>query len=359
MIDSGQFGRDEKRDLARDPFRLTVIVPVHDGANDLEACLDALTKSDLPRDEWELVLVDDASTDSSPAIAARYANRVIRIDAPARGPAFARNRGIEVANSPLVAFVDADVMVHEDALRLMCDNLQIEDVAAVFGSYDDRPLAPDAVSQYRNLLHHFVHQRAAGFAESFWAGCGAVKKETVASVGMFDEARFQRPEMEDVELGYRLRDADQRIVIDPAIQCTHRKRITLAGMIVSDFSRRGVPWTRLLLDRGMFNAPRGLSLGMSERLSALAALIFVILVGAALIQLSLLLTIIAVSWLVVFVGANQNFFGMLARVRGVKCLIAAIPLHLIYSLVAMSALLWGAVTHPFNRSAQARYTPRR
>jgi glycosyltransferase involved in cell wall biosynthesis len=337
---------------------LTVIVPVHNGATDLEACLRALIKGDLPRDTWELIVVDDASTDTSLMIAERFANRVIRLEEPAKGPAFARNRGIEAANSSHVAFVDADVMVHADALRLLCEKLESEDIAAVFGSYDDRPLASNVVSQYRNLLHHFVHQRAAGFVESFWAGCGAAKKEIIASVGMFDEERFHRPEMEDVDLGYRLRDAGHRICLDPAIQCTHRKRITLPGMVASDFSRRGIPWTRLLLDRGMLNAPRGLSLGPADRVSAFTAVIFALLLVVALVELSVALWIMAAGWLLAFVGANQQLFKSFSRLRGRRFLIAAIPLHLIYSLVAVSALLWGIVTHPFSRGAQARYIPR-
>ena len=338
---------------------MTVIVPVHNGANDIEACLHALTNSDLPRDDWQLIVVDDASTDSSPEIASRFANSVILVDSPAKGPAFARNRGIEAANASLVAFVDADVMVHSDALRRLCEKLETEDIAAIFGSYDERPLAKNVVSQYRNLLHHFVHQRAAGVVDSFWAGCGAAKKEIVASVGMFDEARFRRPEMEDVDLGYRLRDGGHRILLDTAIQCTHRKQITLSGMIASDFSRRGIPWTRLLLDRGMLDAPRGLSLGMAERFSAFAAVLFTLLSGVALIRRSVPLAIIAVSWLFAFVGVNQELFRTLSRLRGRGFMLAAIPLHLIYSLVAVAALLWGTLTHRFIRSAPERYKPRR
>ena len=334
-----------------------MIVPVHNGANDLDACLDALITSDLARSEWELIVVDDASTDSSSAIAAHFANRVVRIEMPARGPAYARNRGIEAAHSSHVAFVDADVMVHTNALRLMCERLEGDDTAAVFGSYDDRPFASNLVSQYRNLLHHVVHQRAAGFVESFWAGCGAAKKEAVTSVGAFDETRFQRPEMEDVELGYRLADAGYRIFLDPAIQCTHRKRITLGGMVASDFSRRGIPWTHLLLD--IKKKPSGLSLGVAERVSALAVTIFVVLLAVALIQRSVFAAIVAISWLFVFVGANQQLFAKLSRLRGKAFLMAAIPLHLIYNLVAVCALIWGTVTHPFIRSARERYKPRR
>jgi len=334
-------------------------VPAHDAGRDIESCLAALEASDIPRSDWELIVVDDASTDHSSSLAAHYADKLIRIDRPARGPAFARNRGIEAAEAPIVAFVDADVMVHPDALRLMRDSLEDQDIAAVFGSYDNRPTAPNVVSQYRNLLHSLVHHRSYGDVDSFWAGCGAVKKGILESVGMFDEERFRRPEIEDVELGYRLRDAGHRILLDPAVQCTHRKRITLRTMITSDFSRRGIPWTRLLLDRGMLAAPRGLSLGASARTSALAATIFAVLGGIAALETSVPLALVAAGWFMLFVAANRGLFASLASMRGASFLIAAIPLHLVYCLTAIVALIWGIITYPFTRSARASYKPSR
>ena len=154
-----------------------------------------------------------------------------------------------------------------------------------------------------------------------------------------------------------MRDAGYRILLDPAIQCTHRKRVTLGGMIASDFSRRGVPWTHLLLD--IKKTPRGLSLGVAERVSAVVVVIFVILLAVMLIQRSGFAAIVAISWLFVFVGANQQLFAKLSRLRGKAFLMAAIPLHLIYNFVAVCALIWGAITHPFIRTARERYTPRR
>ena len=334
-------------------------MPVHNGAADLEACIRALESSDLPRNEWELILVDDASTDASLEIPDNHADKSIRIDPPSRGPAFARNRGIEAASSPIVAFIDSDVMVHADALRLMRDRFASDDIAAVFGSYDDRPTVGNLVSQYRNLLHRFVHQRSAGYVDSFWAGCGAVRTEVLKETGTFDEVRFRRPEMEDVELGYRLRDAGYRIFLDPEIQCTHRKRITLGGMIASDFSRRGIPWTRLLLDRRHLAAPRGLSVGVQERISALAAVMFAGLAIVVALTRSGSVAIIAVTWFGIFATLNRELFASFAKVRGRKFLLAAIPLHLVYSLTAIAALVWGTLTHPFIRLERGSYKPSR
>ena len=338
-----QSDKNAERDLDRDPspaLRLSVVVPAHESAGDVEYCIAALEASSLPRDEWELILINDREK---------------------RGPAFARNRGVEKAAAGIVAFVDSDVMVHRDALSRMLSILEPDTgPAAVFGSYDAAPTEKGVVSRYRNLLHHFVHQRSPGHVESFWAGCGGIRKAVFESVGGFDETRFTRPEIEDVELGYRLRDAGHEIILDPRIQCTHRKRWTLAGMIGSDFTRRGLPWTRLLVERGMLLSPRGLSLGLSERLSAGAAVLSVLSFAAAAMTNSASLAYVAFTALSAFVLANLPLLKFLASTNGAVFAIASIPLHLAYSLTATSAFVIGAfISIPDLLSVRERYRLRR
>jgi hypothetical protein len=227
----------------------------------------------------------------------------------------------------------------------MLSRLESSDTAAVFGSYDSSPLARGLVSQYRNLLHHFIHQTAGGEVETFWAGCGAVKKGVLLQIGTFDERRYTRPEIEDVELGYRLRDAGCRIMLDPEVQCTHRKRWPLVGMIVSDFSRRGVPWARLLAERRMLTAPRGLSLGKTEQVSAATAIAFLVSASVAIISENSTWLVLSVGAIAGFLFANREFFRWLARTKGTGLTLASVPLHLLYNVVAVAALAWGALEH--------------
>jgi len=164
--------------------------------------------------------------------------------------------------------------------------------------------------------------------------------------------------MEDVELGYRMRDAGFRIVLDPLVQCTHRKRWTLAGMIRSDFARRGVPWTRVLIDRRELFRPRGLSLGKRESLGLFSAPLLVASVLAGVITWKLAAFAVAAIALTVFVIASSKFLGWLSRVKGSAFAIAVIPIHLIYNIVAFCALAWGVAASPFSQSGRAHYTPR-
>ena len=130
---------------AADPL-ISIIVPVHQGGSTLRAALTAIAASDLPREMWELIIVDDASTDDTPMIAAEYADCVVRL--PARhGPAYARNRGVEVSRGAVIVFFDADVQPHTDALRRMVESFATQPaVSAVFGAYDTNPGAVGCVS---------------------------------------------------------------------------------------------------------------------------------------------------------------------------------------------------------------------
>src|SRR2546426_2153080 len=239
---------------ARQPF-LSVIVPAHQAAGILPMSLQALRASHLPGEGWELIVVDDASTDRTALVAAEFADTVVRLAGNPHGPAYARNRGVEASRGDVIVFVDADVCVHSDTLRQFAALFAARPaISAAFGSYDARPPGPGFVSQYRNLLHHYVHLRGAGEAETFWAGCGAIRRAVFAAVGGFDEWHYARPQIEDIELGRRLRLAGHRIVLDPDIQGTHLKRWTLRAVLTTDLAGRGVPWMWLMLQEGRSTA---------------------------------------------------------------------------------------------------------
>lgn len=226
---------------------ISVIVPFRNAAVYLEGCLDALAHS--RGCDYELILVDDGSTDSSLDIARRYGGTILTF-AAARGPAFARNRGAESAAGRILFFTDADVICHPDTLARARAQLDADkDLAAVIGSYDDAPAADNFFSRYKNLTHHWVHQNSQAEASTFWTGCGAVRREIFLELGGFDES-YARSSIEDIEFGYRLRSRGYRIRLCRQLTVKHAKRWTLAGIMRSDIRDRAIPWTVLQLTHG-------------------------------------------------------------------------------------------------------------
>jgi glycosyltransferase involved in cell wall biosynthesis len=308
---------------------LSVVVPVRNGGRDFERCLQRLRDSLLT--DFELIVVDDGSTDGSAAIA-QAAGAIVIHNATPTGPAAARNQGAQAASAPLIFFLDADVAVHRTTLvRAHARFTNDPTLAALFGSYDDQPAAPGVVSQYRNLLHHFVHQTGSFVAEmrpahTFWTGCGTIRRDVFLEFGGFDPRLYPRPAIEDIELGYRLTRAGRRIVLARDVQATHLKRWTLAEMIRTDIFRRGVPWMLLIKRTGTTETDLNVNLAQKACV-ALTGLTIVALFATALVPY---LAFGAVAALAAIVALNHRFFGFLAGRRGPIFAVAAVPLHLVY-----------------------------
>ena len=264
-------------------------------------------------------------------VAAERGTRLERLAGGPNGPATARNRGAALApTAEVLLFVDADVVVHRDTVARFAAAFAADPALdAVFGSYDERPDAPGLISRYKNLVHHFVHQRGRRAASTFWSGCGAVRRDAFLAVGGFD-TRFGKASIEDIDLGLRLSDAARRVELRADIQCTHLKRWTLGSWLRTDIFARAVPWTRLILRRGG-TLPDDLNLGYRERASAALALLGTAALpplafggtrGAAL--LALIVAVLGFAWLQR--RLLRFFVARLGALRG----LGALGLHWVY-----------------------------
>ncbi len=315
---------------------MSVVVPAHDAAPVLRRCLEAIASSQGVA--FECIVVDDASNDATGEIARAWGARTLGTGNRPVGPGQARNLGAHAARAPLVCFVDADVVVRRDTLAQMVA-LFDEDpgLAAAFGSYDDQPHAPGVLSQYRNLLHHFVHQHARDEASTFWAGCGAVRRQLFLSLGGFDPA-YDRPSIEDIELGYRIVASGHRIRLAKHVQVTHLKRWTFWGILKTDVRDRAAPWTALIQRTG--RAPNDLNLDRASRISALS--FYALLGSPVLAAFSPFAWVLAATALVALVLCNWALYHFFWERRGAAFLLAAVPMHWLY--FGYSALAFGCVT---------------
>ncbi len=280
---------------------ISVIIPVHNAADCLGRGLARLAESRVR--PLECIVVDDGSTDGSAEIARSAGARVLSTGGRS-GPARARNLGARAARGSVLFFLDSDVCVHTDTLELVQQEFEADpELDALIGSYDASPGEQDFLSQYKNLMHCFVHQQSRRSACTFWSGCGAIRAGVFRRHAGFDES-YGRPAIEDIELGYRLRMANCKVVLNKHLLVKHLKRWTFWGLLKSDIFDRGIPWTELILrDRYM---PNDLNLELSQRVSvALAFLLVGVTVAAAIYWrgyfltplLALLLLLLSRYWL--------------------------------------------------------------
>jgi GT2 family glycosyltransferase len=296
---------------------LSAVIPATDRPRTLLRCLEAVRAATDPPEE--VVVVDECEL---------------------RGPAAARNDGARRASGDVLVFVDADVLPHADAFeRIRRTFERSPGLVAVFGSYDDAPEATGTVSSFRNLLHHHVHQQAAGPATTFWAGLGAVRRDAFFEAGGFDAERYPTASIEDIDLGVRLARVGE-IRLDPRLLGTHLKRWTLRTMILTDFFRRGLPWASLLLrERADTDA---LNLGWRHRLSALALVAFAAAVPARRVGVAL--------WsAATFVVLNRSFYALLLRRRGAQVASVGVALHALHHAVGIAAASAALAMHAGRR----------
>jgi len=316
------------------PVRISIIIPVYNSSRDLSECLAALQS--LPFPGSEIIVVDDGSTDDPSSVANRMGARFFKMGQNS-GPAAARNYGGRQAQGEILFFVDADVVVRPETVSHVVRFFdEHPDVAAVFGSYDTFPRAGGIVSQYRNLLHHFVHQDGNPEASTFWAGCGAIRRSVFEGIGGFDEKRFPRSSIEDIEMGQRLRQAGHRIFLDKTLQATHLKRWTLQSVIRTDIFCRAIPWTRLILEND--HIVNDLNLKWGQRLSGGLVMLALFFIPFAAIRLEWLGLSAAALLGTIFL--NRDLYAFFLRKRGIFFALACIPLHLLYYLYSMLSYVY-------------------
>jgi glycosyltransferase involved in cell wall biosynthesis len=326
---------------------ISVIVPVHNGGDLFRRCLAALQETLY--ESWECIVVEDGSTDDTVETAYAHGVRLITGLKRRLGPAQARNIGAQVAQGEIIFFVDADVLVEPGTVGHVAATLQADpSLAACFGSYDDAPFASNFLSQYRNLLHHFMHQQGKIDASTFWSGCGAIRRDVFLAIGGFNENLYERPSIEDIELGYRLQAAGHRVQLEKLLQVKHMKRWTPRQMIITDVRDRALPWTQLILQGG--GAPNDLNLNFSQRLSTAVTFLGLLALGLTLFSawawLLVLLTGLTLVWL------NWPFYQFLLEKRGVRFLLMALPWHWLYFIYSGASFLVGLVLFRLGRMEQ-------
>ncbi|MFN8176563.1 MAG: glycosyltransferase [bacterium] len=200
----------------------SVVVAAYQAERTLPALLDALRRQDA-RPPFEVLVVDDGSTDATRRLAEAAGVRVIV--QPNAGPAAARNAGWRAALAPVVLFTDSDCVPHADWVRTLAAGLDgdHEVAAGTYGIANPGSWLAETVHA-EIVWRHARLGRTIDFAGSYNL---AATRRALEQVGGFDE-RYAAPSGEDNDLSYRLRDAGFRIRFVPAAVVDHHHPTSLA-----------------------------------------------------------------------------------------------------------------------------------
>lgn len=313
---------------------ISVVMPAYRAESLLPKVLPPLLALLARGEVTEVLVVDDQSPDDT-AARARDMGATVLTTPQNGGPGLARNLAAQHARGDILWFVDSDVIAREDGAAHIRAAFADPAVGAVFGSYDTEPTGP-WFSRYKNLVHHYYHQRGNSDAKTFWAGCGAIRKDVFLDLGGFDIETYRVPSIEDIELGYRITGAGHRIVLDPGFLCKHLKVWTVQNSVMTDIFKRALPWSRLMITReGVTN---DLNTGNAEKARAIVAwlLLFSLLAlpfAPGFWPVPLLLALLAIL-------ANLDFARFMARTEGLGFAAKAMAYHQFYYMYSSATFAW-------------------
>ena len=199
---------------------ISVIIPAYNEEENIGNCLHALMNQDFSREKYEVIVIDDGSTDNTPHIVDSFPGvRLLR--QKNQGPAKARNWGAWEAKGEFILFTDADCVPHENWItEIMKSFEENADIIAVKGSFETRQtklISRFAQIEYLDKDDKLKKEPYIDFVGTDSAG---YRSEVFLQAGGFDTV-FPQASAEDVELSYRLANQGYKIIFNPRAKVYH------------------------------------------------------------------------------------------------------------------------------------------
>lgn len=330
------------------PPLVSVIIPNFNGEKTLGACLAAVAAQTYP--SLEVIVIDDASTDRSREIAARFDCQLLSLARNA-GPAMARNRGIAASRGEILFFLDADVALAPDAVATAVQILdEHPEYASASGVYTTTPMFDDGlIERYQALHAHYWRARNVGLVRAGYFNLGAFRRSVIEEVGVFNgdlPANFN----EDTEYGYRIAerypmflttrirgDHDDDDRLRPIMRKYYRRVSSVVPLVLE---QRGASRTQEMAHRPQEMAAAGLSVAFA----ALALLAPIFLLGTVLS-------------LIAFVRTDPDLVRFVRREAGARFLPFFFAVHYLLNLTVVTAGVVGLLRWATSPAFRRLYRP--
>lgn len=209
------------------PF-ISVVIPVCNASATLEECLLPIKRQSYPPDHFEVVIVDNNSTDRSQEIAKRHTEHFY--ECKTHGPAAARNVGVTHSRGEIVAFTDADCVADHHWLESIAKVFKDETTAGIGGLIEPYKVEthPEWLTVQFDLLSQEREMQERPCSPPFPITANAAyRKRVLEEVGPFDEGLLVG---EDADMGWRVVWAGGNLCYCPEAKVRHRTRATFSGL---------------------------------------------------------------------------------------------------------------------------------
>lgn len=193
-------------------MKVSVVVPAYNAEKNIELCLDALIWQSYPQNLYEVIVVDDGSTDRTAQLAGQY--DISLISQNNQGPATARNKGAAHSTGEIVLFTDSDCIPSVNWIEEMAAPFKHEEIAAVKGAY--KTDQQEIVARFAQLEfeERFSLLEKAGYTDMVDTYAAGFRRHIFEKFEGFD-TRFPVANNEDTELSYRMVAANLKMVFNP------------------------------------------------------------------------------------------------------------------------------------------------
>ena len=312
---------------------ISVVIPNYNGGKTIGKCLEAVLASDY--DRFEVLVVDDASTDGSVGLISAFPCRLIRLEQHA-GASRARNTGAKESAGDIIFFIDADCLVPKDTLSLVHKAITGHADTIIGGSYTPLPYDSNFFSIFQSIFIHYseLKRREPDYIASHSL---AIEKKLFEKSSGFPEQFL--PLLEDVEFSHRLRRSGYKLLMDPGILVRHIFNFTFRKSLRNAF-RKSRYWIMYSLgnrdvckDSGTASQELKINV-LSYFLVILFLLLYFILTGRIFLFLPLILTGCNLY-------INRNLLRAFYRAKGT---FFTIPASLYYTMLYPLAVGAGSLT---------------
>ncbi|MBK9313541.1 MAG: glycosyltransferase [Acidobacteria bacterium] len=207
--------------------RISVVIPVYNGSKTIGYAIECVLQQSMP--PFEVIIVDDGSTDGTDEVVRKYGNRIVYLPKPNGGPASARNQGIRFAHGDYIAFTDSDCLPEGNWLYFLMREFSDPRVAGAGGIV--RSVSYDWTSQYVDqirLLDPMPDE--TGEIQYLITANACFRKDVLLRAGLFNE-RFRKPGGEEAELGFRIKSLGYNFRATDKAIVLHHHRQTGAGLL--------------------------------------------------------------------------------------------------------------------------------
>ena len=169
-------------------MNISVVIPVYNAKRYLERCIEALLSQSYPKENYEIIMIDNCSTDDSAAIIRKYPF-VKLLSENKQGAYAARNRGVSASNGKVIAFTDPDCIPCTDWLQNISTAMGSSDIEIVMGCREPHSNSPalSMVTSYENTKNGFVFNSNSKDLYYGYTNNMAVRSELFEELGLFIE----------------------------------------------------------------------------------------------------------------------------------------------------------------------------